>query len=34
MVLTGVMLPERGGLSNFRLFSFTSQSHRRHGGSV
>lgn len=34
MVLAGVVLLEREGLSNFKLFSFTSQSHRRHGGSV
>lgn len=34
MVLAGVVLLEREGLSNFKLFSFASQSHRRHEGSV
>lgn len=34
MVLIGVMLLGRERLSNFKLFSFTSHSHRRHGGSV
>lgn len=34
VVLTGVVLLGREGLSNFRLFSFTSQSHRGHGEGV
>lgn len=34
MVLTGVMLLGRQGLGILKLFSFTSQSHRRHGRSV